>query len=365
MLLCGPYRRSNINVPGQWLFRIGQIDQNVNIEEPDLHAADIQEGPTTCAKAATYCHSQAVCKEFEAGVCCKCKEYYYGNGRHCIKKGFLLLADIFFLSTCVFISLPDVPLRVNGKVNGVINGVKLDNLDLQSYVVLDNGKAYTAVSNIPEGIGNDVQSLEILGATIGWLFALPVNEAQNGYQLTGGIFNHSATITFTNTSQKLTVRQKYLGLDVFDQLRMECDIQGEIPHLPVDDKIKISDYQEQHTLTAPGVVQSSSVHKYTYEDFSGSEATQVYTIDQNFIFDYCKYDALSAGVTWRLRVGRYFIAFDNREKIIRFGMSNKIGPLGGNTETILKPFRFYFFFFRCGSLSGWQSNVRAKQCMRC
>lgn len=86
-LLFGFYRRSNINVPGQWVFRIGQINQNVNIEEPDLHAADIQEGPTTCAKAVTYCHSQAVCKEFEAGVCCKCKDQYYGNGRHCIKKG--------------------------------------------------------------------------------------------------------------------------------------------------------------------------------------------------------------------------------------------------------------------------------------
>lgn len=246
----------------------------------------------------------------------------------------------------IFIYILDVPLRVNGKVNGVVNGVKLDNLDLQSYVVLDNGKAYTAVSNIPEGIGNDVQSLEILGATIGWLFSLPVNDAQNGYQLTGGIFNHTATITFTNTSQKLTVRQKYLGLDVFDQLRMECDIQGEIPHLPTNAKVKINDYQEQHTLTAPGVVQSSSIHKYIYEDFSGSDATQVYTIDQNFVFDYCKYEARPVGVTWRLRVGRYFIAFDNREKIIRFGMSNKIGPLGGKKSNFKTSFSSSIIF-RC------------------
>lgn len=228
-----------------------------------------------------------------------------------------------------------MPLRVNGKVNGIINGVKLDDLNLQSYIVLDNGKTYTAISNIPDEIGNDVQSLEILGATIGWLFALPVGDSQNGYQLTGGIFNHSATVTFTNTSQTLTVRQRYLGLDVFDQLRMECDIQGEIPHLPVDTKIRIGDYQEQHSLTAPGVVLSSSVHKYTYQDFSGSDAVQAYSIDQNFLFDYCKYETLPVGVTWRLRVGKYFVGFDNREKIIRFGMSNKIGPLGGINEKLL------------------------------
>lgn len=184
------------------------------------------------------------------------------------------------------------------------------------------------MSNIPEEIGNDVQSLEILGSTIGWLFALPINDAQNGYQLTGGIFNHSATITFTNTSEKLTIRQRYLGLDVFDQLRMECDIQGDIPHLPVDAKIRIGDYQEQHTLTAPGVVQSSSVHKYTYPNFSGTEAAQVYSIDQSIVFDYCRYEATPVGTTWRLKVGKYFVGFDARERIIRFGMSNKIGPLG-------------------------------------
>lgn len=206
---------------------------------------------------------------------------------------------------------------------------------------MDNGKAYTAVSNIPNGIGNDVQSLDILGATIGWLFSLPVGDAQNGYQLTGGVFNHSATITFTNTSQKLTVRQRYLGLDVFDQLRMECDIQGEIPHLPVDTKIRIGDYQEQHTLTASGVVLSSSVHRYTYRDFNGDDAVQVYSIDQNFLFDYCKYEAVPVGVTWRLRVGKYFVGFDNREKIIRFGMSNKIGPLGGNFLNLVIIFVVY------------------------
>lgn len=265
-----------------------------------------------------------------------------------------------------YVLVLDVPLRVNGKVNGVVNGVKLDNLDLQSYVVLDNGKAYTAVSNIPEGIGNDVQSLEILGATIGWLFALPINDAENGYQLTGGIFNHTATITFTNTSQRLTVRQKYLGLDVFDQLRIESDIQGEIPHLPVDTKVKIADYQEQHTLTALGVVQSSSIHKYTYQDFNDAEATQVYTIDQNFIFDYCKYQPHPVGTTWRLRVGRYFIGFDNREKIIRFGMSNKIGPLGGSHNILVFLLvDIHVFCFRCGPLSRRPSDMWTKQCLRC
>lgn len=264
----------------------------------------------------------------------------------------MLIFDLIFL---------EVPLRVNGKVNGIVNGVKLENLDLQSYVVLDNGKAYTAISNIPDELGYDVQSLEILGGTIGWLFALPINEAQNGYQLTGGIFNHSATITFTNTSQKLIVRQRYLGLDVFDQLRMECDIQGEIPRLPVDAKTKITDYQEQHTLTAPGTVLSTSVHKYTYQDYSGSDTTQVYTIEQNFLFDYCKYEAFPVGTTWRLRVARYYIGFDNKEKIIRFSMSNKIGPLGGIKQINIKDAFFFIVVYLQMLIRVWKVEQHVVQ----
>lgn len=218
---------------------------------------------------------------------------------------------------------------MNGKVNGAINGIPLDDLDLQSYVVLDSGRAYTAVSKVPEAIGFDIQSVSILGGVIGWLFATPIGDAENGYQITGGVFNHTATVYFGNSSQKLTIRQKYFGLDVFDQLRMECDIQGEIPTLPVDSKISISEYQEQYTFTAPGVIQSSSSHQYKFTNLDNQEIVHAYTVDQNFIFDYCKFESLPESRTSRLRVGKYFIGFDSREKIIRFGMSNKVGPLGG------------------------------------
>lgn len=66
--------------------------------------------------------------------------------------------------------ISDLPLRVNGKVNGHINGERLDNLDLQSYIVMTDGRAYTAISKIPEGIGSDIQSLQILGGVIGLVF---------------------------------------------------------------------------------------------------------------------------------------------------------------------------------------------------
>lgn len=61
---------------------------------------------------------------------------------------------------------------------------------------------------------------------IGWLFAKPAGAAQNGYQLTGGIFNHTADISFPGTSHRITINQRYTGLDLFDLLRLEGEIVG-------------------------------------------------------------------------------------------------------------------------------------------
>jgi len=79
----------------------------------------------------------------------------------------------------------DIPIRVNGKLEGNINGLPLTDMDLQAYVVPADGRTYTAVSIIPPSVGYDMQSLNVIGASIGWLFARPVKGALNGYQLTG------------------------------------------------------------------------------------------------------------------------------------------------------------------------------------
>lgn len=30
------FRWSNMNLPGQWIFRVGQLEANANIEQPDV-----------------------------------------------------------------------------------------------------------------------------------------------------------------------------------------------------------------------------------------------------------------------------------------------------------------------------------------
>ncbi len=115
---------------------------------------------------ATVCHSKARCVDVEpAGFCCQCRGGYFGNGRNCLPEG--------------------QPLRINGKVGGRVNGDVFGDVNLHAYVVTGDGRAYTAVSDIGESLGYDLQSLSVVGGVVGWMFARPTSNVSNGYQLTG------------------------------------------------------------------------------------------------------------------------------------------------------------------------------------
>lgn len=80
---------------------------------------------------------------------------------------------------------------MNGKVNGRVfvgnspSPVELGNHDLHSYVVANDGRAYVAISNIPDSLGPSLQPLSSLGGVIGWAFALEQPGYQNGFSLIG------------------------------------------------------------------------------------------------------------------------------------------------------------------------------------
>lgn len=158
---------SNVGIPGAWLFRVGHIQFEDSIEEPDQvrsYESDASQ-PKSCANGGRRkCHISAECIDTTSGFCCKCKHGFYGNGFSCIKN--------------------DAPLRVTGKVTGSIGDAQLD-AQLQSYVVLVDGRSYTAVSPLEGNVGYKSQLLFTLGSVIGWLFAKPIanDNVLNGYQV--------------------------------------------------------------------------------------------------------------------------------------------------------------------------------------
>ncbi|KRT78905.1 EGF-like domain containing protein, partial [Oryctes borbonicus] len=300
-------RWSNINIPGAWLFRIGIVFDENNVEVPDVVEGQDYSLPKSCAQSSTQCHTNAKCVDYDDGFCCQCNKNYYGNGNFCVKN--------------------DVPIRVNGKVSGEINNIQFSNLDLQCYIVMKDARTYTAISKIPTEIGFSSQSLQILGSTIGWIFAKPLANAVNGFQITGGVFNHTIELSSVNTGHSLTIKQNYLGLDVFDRLRLEVVLEGTIPNLPEFTNATISEYQEQYSVTRLGVIQSVSTRILKYNDSYNHQIELAFKIKQDILHDYCKYTTPAVGTTWKLKVGKNFISYEGREQIIRFGLSNKVGPL--------------------------------------
>ena len=63
--------------------------------------------------------------------------------------------------------------------------IELNNYDLHSYVVPNDGRAYIAISDIPDSVGPSLQPLSSLGGIIGWAFALQQPGYYNGFSLIG------------------------------------------------------------------------------------------------------------------------------------------------------------------------------------
>lgn len=66
--------------------------------------------------------------------------------------------------------------------------VEISNNDLHSYVVVNDGRAYVAISAIPPSVGFSLQPLSAVGGVIGWAFALQQPGFKNGFSIIGKCF---------------------------------------------------------------------------------------------------------------------------------------------------------------------------------
>lgn len=302
-------KKSNIGSPGRWLFHLsyrGTEVRGVAGNSPVEEASKQADG--ACADAAGICHNNARCVDYHPGFCCECVAPFYGNGRHCVEKG--------------------VAQRVNGKVTGNVNGVKIENVDLHSYVVTKDGRAYTAISRIDESIGYHLQTLSTLGGVIGWLFSATSDGVENGFMRTGGAFNRTATVLFLPDYSTVRIHQRFYGSDVYNQLRMDTEITGNIPnHFTSREMFSVDDYHETYRQLAVGKLHSTSTRTYRV-----GQAAYKYIWNQTIEFEECGKGSTAEERKQQqlLSVTRNFVIYDSREKIVRFAMTSNIAPHSGD-----------------------------------
>uniref|UniRef100_A0A3B4FBM3 Nidogen-1-like n=1 Tax=Pundamilia nyererei TaxID=303518 RepID=A0A3B4FBM3_9CICH len=253
-----------------------QHPQIVVVDE-DLDVNVFAYNLETCAHNRHKCSAFADCRDHSRGYCCHCRPGYYGNGKDCVAEG--------------------KPQRMNGKVNGQVfvgnlpSPIRLTNNDLHSYVVANDGRAYVAISNIPDSVGPSLQLLSSLGGVIGWAFALEQPGYENGFSLIGGVFSRQAEVVFQPGNEHLTIKQEFKGIDEHDHLVMSTDLDGRLPAVPLGSTVQIKPYKE--------------IHQYSRN---------------------CKLNAKTRSYQWR-HVDQIFVMFDANNHLIRYAMSNKIGPI--------------------------------------
>uniref|UniRef100_A0A8C7AV30 Nidogen 1 n=1 Tax=Neovison vison TaxID=452646 RepID=A0A8C7AV30_NEOVI len=283
----------------------------------------------TCANNRHQCSVHAECRDFATGFCCSCVAGYTGNGRQCVAEG--------------------SPQRVNGKVKGrVFVGnspvpIVFENTDLHSYVVMNHGRSYTAISTIPETVGYSLLPLSPVGGIIGWMFAVEQDGFKNGFSITGGEFTRQAEVTFVGSPGKLIIKQQFSGIDEHGHLTIDTELEGHVPHIPFGSSVHIEPYTELYHYSR-GVITSSSSREYTVtgpeQDGAAPSNIHAYQWRQTITFQECAHDPSRPDLpsTQQLSVDSVFVLYNREEKILRYALSNSIGPVrDGSPDALQNP----------------------------
>ncbi|UYV80529.1 NID1 [Cordylochernes scorpioides] len=403
------HRMTNVGEPGLWAFH---VSPSTGVREPDL---DSEEPPgATCSNTLRPCPPTAICRDHAGGFCCVCPPGSYGNGWSCLclpllrvslmVSPYLLLQCFPLLRVGLMVSpyllllcfpllrvghmvSPYLPpsmaystekpthrtytsthmcmlageaLRLNGKLSGSLNDVPLRDADLHAYVVTEDGRAYTAISNVPPSVGFDMQALTPLAGAVSWLFAVPSEPgAENGFSLTGGccplprfgrslsihgmvsyggcpggLFNRTVAVEFRQSGHRVDIHERYMGLDVFGYLRATVEIRGSLPTVAFGGRLVVEDYTEEFSwegpdTAVPGTLTSKSQRTYRLED---NVLDLPLEVEQTIHYEGCPHAPPPAVTKSRLRVARNFIVYDSREQIVRYATSNRVTVGGTVTD---------------------------------
>ncbi|CAM4648270.1 unnamed protein product [Leuciscus chuanchicus] len=289
--------------------QVFSVEEKVNFDSGVIHYST--DNKETCDRFQQQCSQNAHCTDYSTGFCCHCNSGFYGNGHHCLPNG--------------------APHRVNGKVRGTVlvggTAVQLDSIDLHAYIVVGDGRAYTAISEVPEPVGWALMPVAPIGGLFGWLFALELPNSLNGFSITGAEFTRRADVTFYPGNQRLSIVQTATGLDTQNYLSVDTHLQGSVPFIPPGATVQMEPFKDTYQYY-PSLITSSSVREFTVVSAENGAETFTFQVKQNITYRDCSHGHRSGLETQELRMERIFVMYVKEERILRYAITNKIGPLG-------------------------------------
>ncbi|CAJ1087012.1 nidogen-2 isoform X3 [Xyrichtys novacula] len=303
-----PHRNEPPISPGGHVVSVDEDD--VDFDTGVIHYTT--ENKETCARFQQQCSQNAFCSDYSTGFCCHCRSGFYGNGRHCLPEG--------------------APQRVSGKVSGTVTvgstPVELNNIDLHAYIVVGDGRAYTAISEVPEPVGWALMPLAPIGELFGWLFALELPNSQAGFKNTGAEFTRYAEVVFYPGNQRLSIIQTGRGLDDHNHLTVDTVVSGNVPFLPPGAEVTMDPFKETYQYY-PSVATSTSVREYMVVSAERGSESFSFQLKQNITYRDCRHDnRATAPETLQITMERVFVMYVKEERILRYAITNKISPVG-------------------------------------
>uniref|UniRef100_A0A673BJ85 Nidogen 2a (osteonidogen) n=1 Tax=Sphaeramia orbicularis TaxID=375764 RepID=A0A673BJ85_9TELE len=335
------YQVGNTGIPGVWLFHTGNRYSFDNIvpasiggvlATPPSRRHDISlvirlfcslsiwfsqvisyttENKETCSRFQQQCSQNAFCSDYATGFCCHCQPGFYGNGRHCLPDG--------------------VPQRVSGKVSGTVTvgstPIQLNEIDLHAYIVVGDGRAYTAISKVPEPVGWALMPVTPIGELFGWLFALELPNSQAGFKVTGAEFTRHAEVVFYPGNERLTIIQTGRGLDDNNHFTLDTVVNGNVPFIPPGAEVTMDPFKQTYQYY-PSVATSTSVREFSVVSAERGSESYSFQLKQNITFRDCRHDNRATLETLQITMERVFMMYVKEERILRYAITNKISPVG-------------------------------------
>uniref|UniRef100_A0A1I7Z159 EGF-like domain-containing protein n=1 Tax=Steinernema glaseri TaxID=37863 RepID=A0A1I7Z159_9BILA len=260
----------------------------------------------TCATAgAEPCAAHAECVDFSNGFCCQCQPGFYGNGKECLRAG--------------------ESQRIAGFLSGVLNGKQLSHeSNIFSFVRVEQKKAFTAVSSVPEELGHQLMLLHPLGSIAGWLFATSQDPASyNGFDLTGGVFNRTVTVHLAE-DYKVTIRQEFSG-SIRDNDKIKTTVTGTLPEVPEGSEVTFEDHEDSYRREGSGYVRAYTVVGLRVQHPNGQHENFQMSVDQLIQYKECPFKTFDKTDTLKIRVRGANGKYDAHETVVRFGMEYSSG----------------------------------------
>lgn len=238
-------------------------------------------------------------------------------------------------------------MLITGKITGTLNGQRLDDLEIYSYVLThsSDSRNFVAISKVPPSLGGSFQVLLNVITPINWLFAGKNGidadiKIQNGFSVTGGLFSRTSSLTFFDESSRQShtvyIKQQYLGLDPEGkEMIVHTELDGTLPNIDPDAQVVFKDYKQEYTHDALGSVRSSGEIAYEITSVSNSQSFTSYRIyyTDTFVFSECPHAAIDPSTaTIRVSSKRVYVKYTKGDNLVRFNSANYMYPKDGHED---------------------------------